>query len=109
MVVSRAMAYAVLTTVPDRKTASSLARMLVKKKLAACVSFQSGFTSMYRWNGKIVQTNEAILIIKILPRNFRKVAKALKSQHPYKLPEIVAFPIDAATQEYLSWLKITAS
>jgi periplasmic divalent cation tolerance protein len=94
----------VLTMAPDVRTARLLARNLVRKKLAACVSFGSGFTSVYRWKGRLESARETLLVIKIPRANFSKVKKALGAAHPYELPEIICLPISGGSKEYLSWL-----
>jgi len=94
----------VLTTVSDVKTARQLAHFLVKERLAACVSFRTGFVSVFRWKGKIQTARETLLLIKIPRRNYSKVVKALKARHPYELPEIILLPLERGSQEYLTWL-----
>jgi periplasmic divalent cation tolerance protein len=94
----------VLTAVPDLRTARSIARTLVRKKLAACVSLAKGFESVYRWKGRIEQAAETLLFIKTVPGRFRQLERALKAAHPYELPEIIAVPVIKGSKEYLAWL-----
>jgi len=94
----------VLTTTPDLRTAKSIARTLVRKKLAACVSFGKGFESVYRWRGKIEKSVETLLFIKTAQHKFGQVGRAIKAAHPYELPEIIALPVVKASPEYLTWL-----
>ena len=94
----------VLTAVPDLRTARSIAHLLVKKKLAACVTFGRGSRSVYRWKGKIESASETQLFIKTTRRKFEKLKQAVRGAHPYELPEIIALPIIEGSSEYLSWL-----
>ena len=94
----------VLTTTPDLRTAKSIARTLVRKKLAACVSFGKGFESVYRWKGKIEKATETLLFIKTARSKFGPVGRAIKAAHPYELPEIIALPVIKGSSEYMTWL-----
>lgn len=95
----------VLTTTPDLKSAKAIAKVLVTQKLAACVSVRDGFISTYSWKGKIERSKETVLLIKTLKSRFSKIEKAIRSAHPYELPEILALPIVQGSRDYLSWIK----
>lgn len=100
----RSAGLVVLTTTPDRRSALVLARSLVVRKLAACVSLKSGFLSIYSWKGKTETSSETVLFIKTVARHFAKIKKAVRSTHPYELPEIIALPMARVSQEYWRWL-----
>jgi periplasmic divalent cation tolerance protein len=93
-----------LTTVPNRQTARRLATSIVRNKLAACVSIQSGLISVYRWKNKIETSKEALLLIKTSRSQFNKLAIFIRKNHPYKVPEVIALPVRAGTEDYLKWL-----
>lgn len=84
--------------------AGSIARILLEKKLAACVNIISGVRSMYRWHGKIENSAEFLLIIKSKAVLFDKLAVCVKQQHSYSVPEIISIPIINGSPEYLKWL-----
>lgn len=94
----------VLVTVPDEKTADRIAHDLVEKRLAACVSRVPGVLSRYRWEGKIENDSELLLIVKTRTALFGELAQAVKELHPYTVPEIVALPIADGHAPYLAWL-----
>ncbi len=94
----------ILTATPDLRSAEKIAKSLVTKKLAACVSFQSGFISTYSWKGKLTRSKETVVWIKTLSHRFAKVSKAIREIHPYELPEVIALPITRGSKEYLAWL-----
>src|SRR5262245_1451177 len=98
-------AIVVLTTAPDAATARKLARRLVERKLAACVSCREGWTSIYRWKGKVERARETLLVIKTAERRFAKLAQEIETLHPYDVPEIVALPVKRGARKYLSWLE----
>ena len=97
----------VLTTTPDSKSAAKIAKFVVKKKLAACVSTRSGFVSTYSWKGKVRKSRETLLVIKTLKRRFPQLKKALQAMHPYDLPEIIALSMVRVSREYLLWMRET--
>lgn len=97
-------ALVVFTTTPNFKTAKVLAKLLVSKKAAACVSFREGFTSFYSWHGKMEESSETMLLIKTTQKNFLKVQDLIKRNHPYDVPEILAIPVARGSTQYLSWL-----
>ena len=95
----------IFTSAPDLKSARSLAKLLVENKLAACVSFKEGFTSFYRWKGKVENAREVLLFIKSSKKKFVKIKQLINRIHPYEVPELIALPIVQGSPEYLSWLR----
>ena len=95
----------VITTTPNLEPAQSVAKLLVRQKLAACVSVLDRAYSYYRWKGKITRAREALILIKTTKKNFAQVEQALKRTHPYEVPEIIAVPIVLGSKKYLSWLE----
>lgn len=93
----------VLTTVPEEKAGREIGRTLVEEKLAACVTI-SAARSIYRWEGKICDEPEYILLIKTKTALFEGLKARIKKLHPYKLPEIIALPIEKGSEDYLGWL-----
>jgi periplasmic divalent cation tolerance protein len=95
----------VVTTTDSEAVAARLARMLVERRLAACVQIVGPVTSVYRWQGRIEEAREWQCLIKTREDLFEAVAAALRAVHPYECPEIVALPIDAGDPAYLDWLR----
>ena len=81
-----------------------LARALVDERLAACVNRIGPVQSVYRWEGKLEQSEEQLLIIKTQRRLFAALEKRVRELHSYSVPEIVALPIIEGSQDYLRWL-----
>ena len=94
----------VFTNAPDRDVALKIARALIERKLAACVNILAECTSVYRWQGKIETAGEVPLLIKTRAAIYDDVEAAIKSLHPYELPEIIAVPIERGLPEYLEWV-----
>ena len=93
-----------LCTVPDQESGAKIARALVEERLAACVNLLPGVGSVYRWEGKVEEASEALLVIKTTAARFEAVKKRIKELHSYELPEIIAVSITAGSSEYLKWL-----
>jgi periplasmic divalent cation tolerance protein len=95
----------VLTTFPDKKSATRAARSIVKNKLAACVNILRVESSVYEWEGKMKEDDEFLLIIKAASRNYKPLEKALASGHPYKLPEIIRIKAQGGFGKYVGWVE----
>jgi periplasmic divalent cation tolerance protein len=100
---------AVLTNLPDSESAFNLARALLRMRLAACVNVLSPATSFYRWEGREEQATEHPVLIKTTRARYPEVERAIRSHHPYELPEIIAWPIDGGLPEYLGWVEREAT
>ena len=94
----------VLCTVPDAATGEALGQHLVAARLAACVNLIPGLTSIYRWQGKVQQDAETLLVIKTRHDRFDALSAAIRARHPYELPEIIAVPLSDGLPAYLDWL-----
>ncbi|MGD2056483.1 MAG: divalent-cation tolerance protein CutA [Gammaproteobacteria bacterium] len=94
----------VLCSVPDRDTATHLARTLVTERLAACVTIVPGVSSVYRWEGAVEESDELLLLIKTCGTVFDPLKSCICARHPYELPEIIAVPLEDGLREYLDWI-----
>jgi len=94
----------VLCTCPSQAVADAIATALLEERLAACVNRLPGIQSMYRWEGRVTQDDEIMLLIKTKADLFGRLEKAIESRHPYETPEIIAVPIIAGSVEYLRWI-----
>jgi periplasmic divalent cation tolerance protein len=97
----------VLTTLPKRSDARRLSKLLLEKKLAACVNLLGPADSSFWWKGKIDQAREYLLLIKTRASSFSKLRRLLEKHHPYDVPEIVALPIVKGNPSYLKWIEST--
>ena len=97
----------VFVTCGSEEEALKIAHALVEERLAACVNLVSPIRSIYRWEGKVWNENEWLLIIKTQMLRFDDLEKRVKSLHSYSIPEIIALPITKGYSSYLNWLKET--
>lgn len=98
-----------MTTVPEEKIGLSIARTLVKERLAACVTTGPAARSVFRWQGKTCLEKERVLLIKTKSSLFSRLQSRLRAIHPYTVPEIIALPIVGGSKDYLDWLDAEAS
>lgn len=94
----------VLTTAPGAEEAARLARTLVEERLAACGNVVPGLRSIYRWEGKVQDEGEALLLLKTTRARFPALKERLLALHPYEVPEVLALPVEAGAERYLSWV-----
>lgn len=93
----------VFITAPD-SIASELARNLVQERFVACVNLVSGIRSIYRWQGKVCEDQEVLLIAKTIGARFNELKIYVSDNHPYDVPEIIALPIVDGHTPYLDWI-----
>lgn len=94
----------VLSTAPDRATASRIARALVTERLAACVNIVAGVTSIYRWKGNLERDTEVLCVIKTRASLLARLSRRIEVLHPYDVPEVVALKVSGGAEAYLDWI-----
>jgi periplasmic divalent cation tolerance protein len=94
----------VMTSLPDEEVAKILAKRLVDAHLAACVQIQTGVQSIYRWEGRVCEEQEAVLVAKTTVEQWPVISAFIKQNHPYDVPEIIAQPITHSHADYARWV-----
>jgi periplasmic divalent cation tolerance protein len=94
----------VLTNLPDRAAAERLADALVSARVAACVNILAPCRSVYRWEGAVQHDEEHPMLIKTTAERYPELEQAIRSGHPYELPEIIAVPVERGLPAYLAWV-----
>lgn len=94
----------VLTTSGSLEEAEHLARAIIERSLAACINIIPQIQSVYRWEGKVEQSTECLLVIKTKVTLFESLRDAIKELHSYELPECVMLEISDSSQPYLDWI-----
>jgi periplasmic divalent cation tolerance protein len=95
----------VLNTCGSEADAERLARLLVDRRLAACVSIAPRVRSFYRWNGAVESSEEWLLLIKSSRTLFDPLRAAIEQAHSYDVPEVLALPVVDGAAAYLDWLQ----
>ncbi len=99
----------VLVTCASEEEALRIANALVQEHLAACVNLIAPVRSIYRWEGKIWDEKEWLLLIKTQNQRFKEIEEKVKSLHSYTTPEIVTLPITQGSLPYLHWIRENTS
>ncbi len=94
----------VLTTLPNADAAAELAKTVVAEKLAACANLFPALRSVYRWQAKVQDENEVLVLFKTRQEHFERLKSRILELHPYEVPEVLAIPIEQGYQGYLEWL-----
>lgn len=94
-----------LTTMPDdEEQTAKLARTLVERRLAACVSVLAPMQSTYRWQGAIEQQVERQVVIKTTAARVAELKQAMADLHPYDVPELLIVRVEDGAEAYLRWV-----
>lgn len=99
----------VLTNLPDQASADRLAAALVDARLAACVNILAPCRSVYRWKDAVEHADEIPLLIKTTEAGYAALEAAIRAQHPYDVPEIIAIPVARGLPDYLAWVAAETS
>ena len=97
-------AVVVLTTVASDEEAVTLIRELLERRLIACGTLFPGARSLYRWQGKVADEREVVVFLKTRSARLDSLRTAFVELHPYKVPEMLALPVDAGLEKYLEWI-----
>ncbi len=93
----------VLVTAPVEE-APGLARRLVEERLAACVNLLPPVDSIYRWEGRVEEGRERLLVIKTTRARVGELRSRVETLHPYEVPEFVVVPVEGGSDAYLGWV-----
>jgi periplasmic divalent cation tolerance protein len=94
----------VLSTAGSHDEARRIAHALVEKRLAACVNIAPQIESIYRWQGKVEEAREWLLLIKTTAAALNDVCNAIKELHSYEVPECICINIEDGSAPYLKWI-----
>jgi periplasmic divalent cation tolerance protein len=94
----------VLVTAPTADKAAELARTLVEEELAACGNVVPGLRSIYRWEGKVHDEPEALLLLKTRATLFEPLRERVVALHPYQCPEVLRLDVAEGHAPYLKWI-----
>jgi len=94
----------VLTTLGSAEDAHTFVRALVDRRLVACGTIVANARSIYRWEGKIADEHEAIVLLKTRLERWAELQDAARTLHPYKVPELLALSVSDGMPAYLDWV-----
>lgn len=93
-----------ISTYPNAEAAQKQARSLIDLGHASCVNIVPIATSVYRWQGQIVEDSECYLIAKCLVEKADLVLTQIKQNHPYSTPFVASFDLSLHNSDYFSWM-----
>ena len=102
-------AVVVLTTIANEAEAVTLIKELLDRRLIACGTVTAGARSIYRWEGKIADEQEAVVLLKTRSGCVEGLRRAFAELHPYKVPELLAIPVTGGLERYLGWINSETS
>lgn len=92
-------------TFPDRETAERISRIAVENRLAACATLLSEAESIYRWKGRIETARETVVTFKTTRDRLAALQAFVLEEHPYEVPEVVAWQVSDGAPAYLAWVE----
>ena len=95
----------VFVTAPDSNTAAELTKTLIEENLVACGNIVNGIRSIYRWEGKVCDDTEVLVLLKTLERAVPRLKERLVELHPYECPELLTVSVADGLPDYLSWVR----
>ena len=100
--------YIIITTTTNSKSnAQSIANLLIKKKLAACVQIIPDIESTFKWEGSVSTEKEILVLVKTTKMLKDDVNKKIKENHSYKIPQITSLKFDILNNEYKKWFDLS--
>ena len=94
----------ILITSGSWEEAGRIARSLVEERWAACVNLIPSIRSIFCWEGKVCEESETLLVVKSKRSRYKGLEARVKQLHSYQVPEVIALPIVAGSEDYLGWV-----
>jgi periplasmic divalent cation tolerance protein len=102
-------AVVVLTTVANPVEAEMLIKSLLDRRLIACGTMLAGARSLYRWEGRIADESETVVLLKTRSAVLHALESAFAELHPYKVPELLALSATSGLEKYVAWINTETS
>lgn len=94
----------VVTTLASEPEAVAFVSALLERRLIACGTILPRARSLYRWDGKVADESEVVVLLKTRTARLDALEMAFDELHPYKVPELLALPVVAGNAKYLEWI-----
>jgi len=99
----------VLVMAAGMDEARRIGKTLVHERLAACANIIPGVESLFFWENRFCIENEILVMMKTRCDLFETLKERVQSLHSYEVPEIIALPVTAGSEEYLGWVSDTTA
>lgn len=90
---------------PSREEAERVGKMLIEKKLVACVNIVPQVTSLFKWEGKIEKATELLMQCKTTKSCGKKVVALIEKESSYEVPAIYGFELPLVASSYQAWVE----
>ncbi len=95
----------IYATFPNNRLARETARIVVEERRVACVNILANMYSVYRWEGKLEEVDEVVMIAKTTTEQAENAVARIKELHPYDCPAILTFTASGGYSPFLAWVK----
>ena len=84
--------------------ANNIGQRLVEQNLAACENLLENMTSIYKWEDKLEEGQEVVMIAKTRKSLMPKLIETVNRLHSYDCPCILELPIQGGNPDFLKWI-----
>ena len=89
----------------NQAEAETIGRTVVEERLAACLNILGPCRSIYRWQGKMEESDEVPAILKTDERQADALIARIATLHSYDVPCITVWPIEKLLASYAEWVE----
>ena len=93
----------IITTTDNKKVAEKISNTLVNENIAICVQIFNNVSSTYKWEGKVINESEFLLLAKTSFDNLDICKKYIEKLHNYEVPEIISLDSKIMNEKYKKW------
>ena len=98
--------YIIVQTHTNKKQVyEDISRLLIEKKVVACINIYPAALSIYRYNNEIIEDNEYLMHVKTTSDKFTEIRKIIERLHNYETPEIISLEISEGNEKYFKWIQ----
>jgi len=94
----------VYMTAGSLEEAKKISRELIGDNLAACVNLIENMTSIYKWEDKLEEGQEVVMVVKTRKSLMSKLIETVTRFHSYDCPCILELPIQGGNPDFLNWI-----
>jgi len=105
----RVSVFQIESAVGSTEEAQRIAAALVERRLAACVQTVGPIRSVFRWEGRVREDEEHLLLCKVPEARLAEAIAAIEELHGYEVPEVLAFKAEDGSRAYLEWVECEAT
>lgn len=95
--------YLVYCPFPNMNEAKCAAKELVESNACVCANILKSYSSMYKWQGKLAEESEFVLIAKTQDERVEALESKIKEMNSNSIPAIMRIKVDNVNKEYLQW------